>query len=81
MSTQIGVIITALDDCGFDAEKISGKFNAISGILDKHQVTNRDLMKEIGVMSGDMPQDNLDALKQELDQDFEVRAEGIFRAL
>lgn len=81
MSKEIGVIITSRDDCGFDAAKISAKFNAISGVLDNHQVINRNLMSEIGILSGDMPEENLDALKQDLDQDFDVRAEGLVRAI
>lgn len=76
MSKQIGVIITSKDDFGFDSKKISQKFNSVSGILDKYNVENRFLIGDTGIMGADMPEDQFEALKADLEaEDFEVHVE------
>ena len=50
------------------------------GILDKYNVENRFLIGDTGIMGADMPEDQFEALKADLEaEDFEVQVEHTMR--
>ncbi len=81
MST-INVIICPKEELGFDSSIIRPKFNALAQVLQSHDFALTAYLDDADIAQGTMPEENLAALKQELDpQGFEINREGIMHAI
>lgn len=67
MSDTIRVIICPKDELGFDSATIRERFNDLSGILNENKCTITRYLETVDIASGEMPADNLNALKTALD--------------